>query len=484
MVKFFALLAGIILLISMPLAQEYSKTYVSGGWLQITRTITAGVDGSCPQIPQGVTDVCSNSGAMQTGGAGGAYTQVTLSMKNIGPIDRDSVDVGESLSYVPSGADITFSPSPSQFDGRQAVWQIDRLSRGETKNVTYRFGATVSEAAVGRIPDAAADASPATVVLSAPSSVALNGTLSLSLQTLGGMPVAGANVVVEYPDGSRQGVRTDSGGRASLAATRIGSYTYSVDGYRLNQMVSTVAYVKAESAGDVPSTAASAADTGILPGIIGALPVLAGIFAAAVVVLIIYNFLNSRREEEESHSAPPPLAGSNDEQQGMSYSQKFSFGRSDAQSGSAAMEDTTRSMVESRKRRMQESMASPPQEQSGEDHAPSEEPDAREESAIDEQRLASIGESERTVMNGEMDDELAELEKNARIAGEVAQQEKEVENMLTQLEQIRNKLRAGREGVQSSSGSADEDAPAKRPSPPSRAAPQRKPAAKPKQRGK
>jgi len=442
----------------MPFAESYSKKYVTDGWLEVTRTLEDGTSSQCPLPQAGISDVCSNSGARQAGGRGAVFTLVTLSLKNIGSIDRSNVNIGESLSYVPTGAAISFSPSPAQFDGRQAVWEVAELKRGETKNVTYEFGAAVSEAAVGRIPDAVAIAEPSTVMLFAPSKVPLNSTLTLSLKSMEGRPINGAKITVDYPDGSRQAVRTDGTGTVSLVATHAGGYTYSVEGYKLYQMVSTVAYDKNALEDKAPETSASAADAGILPGIMGALPIFAGIFAAAVIALIVYNFLSARREDEDASEPAPQLA----EQQaktdsGMNYSQKFTFGTEDEHQKN--MDDTTRRMVESRKKRMQESEPAPPEEK---EEAPAEESKGEridegarsiEETYADETPRGSSGpdESERTVANGDMDEELAELERNARIAGEVAEQEKEVENMLAQLESIRNKLRAGR-------GSAEEDA--------------------------
>ena len=452
MIKSFALFVGVLLLVSMPFAESYSKTYVASGWLEVTRTLEDGRGSECPLAQNGISDVCANNGATQSGGRGAVFTLVTLSLKNIGSTDRSNVNIGESLSYVPTGAAISFSQSPSQFDGRQAVWEIAELKRGEAKNVTYEFGATVEEAAVGRIPDAVAIAEPSTVMLFAPSKVPLNGTLTLSLKSLEGRPIAGAKINVEYPDGSRQGVRTDDTGTVNLVATHLGGYTYSVEGYKLYQLASTVAYDKNAMEDKVPETSASAADSGILPGIVGALPIFAGIFAAAVIALIVYNFLSARREDEDASEPAPQLA----EQQakadsGMNYSQKFTFGTEDEHQKN--MDDTTRRMVESRKRRMQESESAPPEEHRG---MPAEEDkekliaesgEGSGKTYADAAPRGSTGfdESERTVANGDMDDELAELERNARIAGEVAEQEKEVENMLAQLESIRNKLRAGRQ---------------------------------------
>ena len=483
MVKSFALTMFVCMLIfvSMPFAESYSKKYVSDGWLEVTRTLDVGRAGQCPLSQIGISDVCANSGAKQAGGTGSVFTLVTLSLKNIGSIDRNYVNIGESLSYVPSGAAISFAPSPSRFDGRQAVWEVLELKQGETKNVTYEFGATVSEAAVGRIPDAAAIAAPSTVMLFAPSKVPVNSTLTISLKSLEGRPITGAKVVVGYPDGSRQTVRTDNSGTVSLIATHIGSYTYSADGYKLYQLVSTIAYDKNATENTVPITAASAADTGILPGIMGALPIFAGIFAAAVIALIAYNFLSARREEEDGSGPAPQLA----EQQvksesGMNYSQKFSFGTDVEREKN--LEDTTRSIVESRKRRMQENEPKPPEEQ---EEIPAEEENAPhiEETPAELQKEPAPEENETTVMNGDMDDELAELERNARIAGEVAEQEKEVENMLSQLEDIRNKLRAGRGSTSEEERAepANQPKPAMRESAPARksSAPTRKVAAKP-----
>jgi hypothetical protein len=216
------------------------------------------------------------------------------------------------------------------------VWEVLELKRGETRNVTYEFGATVSEAAFGRIPDAAAIAAPSTVMLFAPSKVPANSTLTISLKSLDGRPIGGAKIVVDYPDGSRQAVRTDSSGTVSLVATRIGSYTYSAEGYKLYQLVSTVAYDKSAEEAKVPSTAASAADAGILPGIMGALPIFAGIFAAAVVALIVYNFLSARREDEDASEPAPKLAEQQAKSEsGINYTQKFTFGTEEPQEAHA-----------------------------------------------------------------------------------------------------------------------------------------------------
>jgi len=475
MVKTFALalFVSMLLFISMPFAETYSKTYVSDGWLQVTRTIEVGKADSCPLSQIGISDACANSGTNQAGKSGAVSTLVTLSLKNIGSIDRSYVNIGESLSYVPAGAAISFSPSPSQFDGRQAVWEVLELKRGEAKNVTYEFGASVSEAAVGRIPDAVVIAAPSTVMLFAPSKVPANSTLTVSLKSMEGRPIAGAKIVVDYPDGSRQAVRTDSSGTVSLMATRVGSYTYSAEGYKLYQLVSTIAYEKEAEEEKAPATAASAADAGILPSLLGALPILAGIFAAAVVALIVYNFLSARREEEDSSEPAPQLAEQQAKSEsGASYTQKFTFGTEDEHQKN--MDDTTRRMVDSRKRRMQESEPAPPEEH---EEAPAESKDADAERMEDgfavSRESAGDGEPERTVMSNDMDDELAELEKNARIAGEVAEQEKEVENMLAQLESIRNKLRAGR------GSGPEEDIAERQPKPPARsAAPAKKAAAK------
>ncbi len=442
MTKIGALLAALLILVSMPFAETYSKKYVSGGWLEVTRTIEVGPASPCPLLQQGVTDACMHSGARQsTGTASGALTHVTLTVKNIGAQDRSYINVGESLSYVPTGADISFSPSPSQFDGRQAVWEIDSLSRGESRDVSYEFTSSVSEAAVSRIPDVVAAASPTTVVLFAPSRLQVGGTLTLSVKSQEGRPISGAKVLVNYPDGSRQVVKTDSSGTVSLEASRNGSYTYSIEGYRLYQLVSTIAGSALEEEQDVPA-AASAADAGIMPGILGALPIFAGLFAVAVVVLLAYNFFFARREDDGYDMPAPQLA----EQQapGMSYTQKFSFGAEAERE--KKIEDTTRSIVENRKRRMQETAPVQPEER--EEAAPL-------ERAIPESMYADSEESEKTVAGSSMDDELADLERHARIAGEVAEQEKEVESMLTQLEMIRNKLRAGR-GMEDDDSEAEE----------------------------
>ena len=204
----------------------------------------------------------------------------------------------------------------------------------------------------------------------------------------------------------------------------------------------------------------------------------------AAVALIAYNFLSARREEEDASGPAPQLAEQQAKSEpGMSYSQKFSFG-ADAER-EKNLDDTTRGILESRKRRMQESEPAPPEEHDdAQAHAEAEDAGQIDNTpagtldAEDAQESAPADEAEKTVMNGDMDGELAELERNARIAGEVAEQEKEVENMLTQLEEIRNKLRAGR------GGSPEEDIgePVERPrasAPISKpAAPARKPTAK------
>jgi len=460
MMKLGALLAVLLLMVSTPFAEAYSKQYVSGGWLEVTRTVETGASGSCPLAPNGVSDVCANGGSAQPGKAGGAVTWVALTVKNVGPQDREHVNIGESLSYVPAGAAISFSPSPSQFDGRQAVWEIASLARGESKTLSYEFTAIVGEAALGRVPDAAVAAAPASATLFAPSRLQTGGTLTLSLKSPEGRPISGARILVGYPDGSRQAVSTDSAGMARLVASRNGSYTYSVDGYRMTQLVSTIAGGRQAALEEQPVTAASAADAGLAAALLGALPVLAALFAAAVVALITYNFLVARREDDGTEGPAPGLA----EQQaqaagGMNYTQKFSFSREAEHEKN--IDDVTRGMVESRKRRMQEHPAG----HDGEGEAPAGKdgegrkgargqapPDMQARGrGITEETVIGAGTfqggegAERTLSNDDMDREIAELERNARIAGEVAEQEKEVENMLSQLEEIRNRLRAGRE---------------------------------------
>ena len=65
MIKPFALVAGLLLLFSMPFAESYSKRYVSDGWLEITRTLDVGRAGDCPLSQVGISDACSGSGAVR-----------------------------------------------------------------------------------------------------------------------------------------------------------------------------------------------------------------------------------------------------------------------------------------------------------------------------------------------------------------------------------------------------------------------------------
>ena len=93
----------------------------------------------------------------------------------------------------------------------------------------------------------------------------------------------------------------------------------------------------------------------------------------------------------------------------MNYTQKFSFGTGADAEREKSIDDSTRSIMESRKRRMQESEPAPPAES---EEAPSETEAAVaqiEEEASSFPESAIDGESERTVMNGDMDNELAEL---------------------------------------------------------------------------
>jgi hypothetical protein len=463
--KIGALLAILLLLSATLFSETYSNSYSLGGYLQVTRTVETGLSGSCPLMPQGISDACAHSGANQASLNSTKATRVTLSVKNIGEQGRNGLSISESLSFVPTGTEISFSPQPSQFDGRQSVWEIPSLNMGETRNLTYEFDADVSEAAVGRIPDVAVAAEPPAGVLYAPSRLLINGTLTLTLKTPEGRPISGAKIAVGYPDGSVQLVRTGITGTASLVASRKGVYTYLVEGYTLSQIVSTLVDDKAAEAQS--PVVASAADAGIFSGIIGVLPIFAAVFALAVVVLIAYNFLTARREEEDSYSPAPQLAEQQEQQkQGVSYTQNFSFGTEERRD--TEIDDATRSILENRKRRMQEAEQEPPEgseveaqeEIYADEEKPAEEkaveqeetskpeeaaaPEQPEQSMAEEKENADSSEAEREIAGLEMDAEISELERHARIAGEVAEQEKEVENMLTQLEEIRNKLRAGR----------------------------------------
>ena len=365
--KAFAFAMFVLLAASVLSAENYTAQYTAGGWLKVTRTI---VLSDSPCFGAGVSNACMNDGAVHPPNTQyGPSTNVTITVENVGQIERRNISVGEDLTFVPDGAEVDFFPVPSSGDGEQVFWAIGSLQPNESKSVSYWFSATLSEGLLQRIPEASIVSQPVFVSLSAPRASTVGDTLSIALQTASGQPVGGATVYVLFPDGSRLPLLTGRNGVATFTASRQGGYSYSVDGYQLEAPVSTDAGAPEAAP---PVVAAAVGNSGLLSSLAGILPILGAIFAIAVVILIIYNFFASRREEDEGAYAQPqvpysyPQAGIQVQQAPLqptgagvqypaqaqpsappAYTQRFSFYSTSPDDGS--MRQTTRGILESRR---------------------------------------------------------------------------------------------------------------------------------------
>lgn len=417
--KAFALVAIILLAVSAAFAESYQTEYTAGDWLKVTRISTTTGEPLCFDST-GVTDACANPGAIQPNqDTTASGTTVQLMVENVGQVDRNGVDLSEDIAYVPTGARIAFSSQPSSTDGRTVTWSIGTLAKGATQVFTYTISARIPPSTLSAIPDIAVSAEPALLSLSAPGSVKAGEKATITVQTPGGKPVSNAIVIVTYPDGIRHPLRTDSSGTVRFSANDEGTYTYSLDGYSVGNDVSTKAGPAAPSVPAAP--VAAAVDTGIGAAIMGVIPVIAAIFAIAIIALILYNFFTSRREDEEYQpSQVPSQAGS-----GMNYSQNYAFG--DNTREDRKMRERTADIIESRKKHLASAAAA------AGTRAEEEEPGEAEAAPI-----------ESTATDEDMTQILSELEHKARVTGEVAHEEEEVARTISELEAIREKLRAMR----------------------------------------
>lgn len=416
-----AAFVAIILLAAFAFAAEtYTSEYAAGDWLKVTRTSTLAGEPLCLDS-YGVTDACASSGSIQPNqGTSSTDTKVELSVENVGAVDRTGVDLSEDLSYVPTGARITYGTQPSSSDGRIVKWSLGSLAKGATLKLSYVISARIPPATLSSIPDVAVAADPALLSLSAPESMKAGEKATVTVEK-NGKPIPNAIVVVTYPDGVRHPLRSDLYGVVKFTAADEGKYTYSLEGYSVETPVETeVGPLEAVPAAPV----AAAVDTSLAGSIMGVLPILAALFAIAVIALILYNFFTSRREEDEympqQPSASTPSSGA-----GMAYTQKFSFGTEEQPE--SRMQDRTHDLVESRKRRLAETAAA---------SAVREEPE-------EEQEAEAV---ESTATGTDMENIISELEHKARKGGEVAteDEEAEVEKTISELEAIREKLRAMR----------------------------------------
>lgn len=436
--KAFALVAIILLAASVAFADTVSQEYTAGDWLKVSRTIENAGEPLCLDS-MGITDACAAGGSIQPnqGYSGSSKATVTLTAENTGVVERRGVDITEDISYVPTGAKITFDPAPTTSTGRTVTWSIDSLGTGGSRTFTYTISAKLSPLSLSALPDIGVSAEPTTLSLSAPDSVSAGDKASVSVQSANGKPIPNAIVIVTYPDGIKHPVRTDSTGTVKFTAKDEGTYTYSIEGYSMANQVSTEA---APTQAVPTSPVAATQDSGLAASIMGVLPILAALFAIAVIGLILYNFITSRRADEddyvpETHLAGQAGASTSTPESGMTYTQKFSFGSGEAPEDKA-MRDQTANIIDSRKRRLA-STAAPVQEEETEGASTQEDPEESEP-------YDSSATTEKTATDEDMASILSELEHKARVTGEVAEEQEEVERTIAELESIREKLRAMR----------------------------------------
>ena len=450
--KMAVLAACILIFLSVSLADnystKYSAEYTAGDWLNVTRTVQQ-TDNPC--FGAAVSNVCMNDGAVYPPGEqNGLSTMVTLSVQNIGQIERDNISIGEDLSFVPDGAKLEFFPAPSTNDGRQVFWAIGNLQPNESRSVSYGFSAMLRGGAEQGMPQLSVVSQPVFVYLSAPAASTVGDSLAIMLRTSSGKPVSGAVVYVVSPDGSRHPLLTGRDGVATFTASTLGRYTYSVDGYQLQAPVSTNAGLPAS-----PVAAAAVGDSGLLfSSLAGMLPVLAAIFAIAVLVLIIYNFFASRREDDDdSYMQPQP--GTPAAQSAMPassaqpvYTQSFSF--SPVSQHDNSMRQTTRGILESRRQLKQSgqqaaqgSRVPEASERQRVEEPQESEPDDDGQASGEWQQAGEQTEAQDDAPSQHgLDSQIARLEAKAREEGETASEEEEIERTIAELEAIREKLRS------------------------------------------
>ena len=522
--KSFAILACILILASIAVAGgnpapvagagndgssnsiTYTQNYLVDGWLNLTRTVV--VSRSTPScLTMGFTGACGNTGAIAAGIANTTETSVAITARNTGPIARSGVDITESMSAVPEGVMLSFDPLPAAYSGGSASWQIGSLAQGEEKSVSYSFNALLGSGAVGRIPAITANADPVGLVLSVPDSGNSGGRITMFLRADGGQAMPGTEIDVGTPDGASIALKTDAKGIASFYAGSDGTYTYSVPGYGLEGMPATEI---SELAAPAPIAAAAVtANSQILSSVLGMLPIFAAIFAIAVVMFLLYGFFYSRKQDEDDGNSGVSVTQPAQAPSAPVYTQSFSFGESSKQEDN--VDERTRGIISSRKKQMSDAGETGREdaeeshddegdaaddgsnaaeedgtdakedgdaqdagaEEDGKKDGESQDQDStdggeggRDREEIDEGAQArDEGEeaSEKTVMGDSLDEEIAELEEDAREGGEGASgeseadiarleegarpeggsagEEKSIEETIAELEKIRAKLR-------------------------------------------
>ncbi|MCX8175372.1 MAG: DUF11 domain-containing protein [Candidatus Micrarchaeota archaeon] len=410
--------AVLALLLLPACAESYKTQYVADDWLKITRTVEVRASSSC--LGEGVTDACANTGAIQEShGKTSPSTSVLLTAQNIGQIPRKNIVITEILSFVPAGARLVFNPYPSSFDGEFARWNIPYLESGESATVAYAFSARMEAGQVEKMADVQVSAETPVAVFSAPSVVKAGSEVQLGLKTQDGKPIFGAIIKVSAPDGSVRQVKTNSRGSASFAARQPGFYTYSAEGYSVAGLVSTEAVAEEEA----PSVSAAAvtSNTGLLGALASLLPLLLAIFIVAVIVLILLNFLNRRSEDEYQEAAQQTS-------QQATYSQRFSFVSPESAPEKKVDTESTRQLVQARKRKLGEAQELP--------------------SAAGAAAGAQEGQTEKTVIYEEGErQQPAVVEGEELLQGEMAKEEEDIEKTIAELEALRERLRARREGL-------------------------------------
>ncbi|MEM4554445.1 MAG: hypothetical protein QXT25_01175 [Candidatus Anstonellaceae archaeon] len=367
MKKYAIALISLLLFSLVAAASNYSAQYVVDGWFKVNRTVL--VEESTNPCFRGPVNICAVLGGYGSPFASSqSKVTVSISVQNIGSVTRTNITFGESISFVPQGVKIQFLQQPEGSDGKIVYWKVLRLAPGESKTFSYQFEA---EKIGEYFPPVSVVAEPIQISLSAPSVVSAGQIVNIALRSSLDEPVAGATVFVETADGTKRAIKTNAYGVASFVAESSGFYTYSVEGFRLRQPVSTKVLLQEEQS--TPQvTAAAVGNKDFFSALAGIFPIVAAIFAIAVIALVLYNFVTSQKEEEQQptqkqQEAPTPT-----------YSQQISFGKEEE------IAQTTRDILESRKRQLAEKSAHPPvMEEKGEVFEAKEEEVAQTQEEID-----------------------------------------------------------------------------------------------------
>lgn len=278
-------------------ASSYTSNYTIDNWFSVGIVVQSSEATGCAGA---ITGACGSTGAILP--SSGSSSTITLSVQNTGQVDREGVEISQSLSFVPKESKISFEPSPAYSDSTSATWKINNMKKGESKTFSYSFPSSLSEDA--KIAQVSAKSSPPAIMLAAPESSRLGEIIEVIAKSPSGNPVTGLEVSVSFPDGASKKITTDSYGVARVAASKEGFYTYTAEGYTLSKLPSTEVR-KAQAAAPLAAASAAGLPAKLVSFLVSLAPLLAAIFITAVITFILYGFITQRKEPYQPPASPP-----------------------------------------------------------------------------------------------------------------------------------------------------------------------------------